>query len=145
MPNSQAAAQTQMRSVGAKSSVEVAMLGLDDQRGIGFLPPVAQHVVDRLIERDCRLPARCRFELGAVGPDHRFVGGPEQLRVDLGDNVGARRSLQYLREHCAHCISGGAAEIVGLAALTAVEKEDQGTVEVANVDDRSPGLEVANA
>src|SRR5882724_7630778 len=109
---------------------------LDDQRGIGFLPPVAQHVVDRLIERDYRLPAGCRLDLGAVGPDHRLVGGPEQPRVDLGDDVVARRSLQYLREHCAHCISSGAAEVVGLAAPTAVEKQDQGTVEVANVDDR---------
>src|SRR5262249_21352562 len=95
---------------------------LDSQCWIGFLPPVSQHVVDRLLKRDLRFPARCCLYFGAVGPNHRFVGGSEKPRVGLGDNVSAGRSLQNLREHRAHRISSGAADIIGLTALAAVEE-----------------------
>src|SRR5262249_988943 len=79
------------------------------------------------------------------GPNHRFVGGSEKPRVGLGDNVNAGRSLQNLREHRAHRISSGAADIIDLAALTAVEEKHQTAVKVSNIDDGPPRLEVTHA
>ena len=67
---------------------------LDKQRAVGFLAPVAQHVVDRLLEGYRRLPPRCQLQLGAVGPDDRFVGRPEKLGIDLRDYIASRRALQ---------------------------------------------------
>src|SRR5271169_3764063 len=107
---------------------------LDNQSAVGLLAPVTQHVVYRLIERYRRLPScRCLY-LGAVGPDDRFIGRSNKLRIDLRDDVASRRALQHAREYDAHRIGGRTAEIVDLTALAAFEQEDHATIEVAHID-----------
>src|ERR1700681_4157162 len=100
--------------------------------------PVQEHILNRALDWYVLAPACSVAQASRVSPDDGFVGGPKEGRIYFERDIASQAFRENEIRDRRHGVGRITADIVDLARRPALHKQDQGAIEIAHIDQRSP-------